>query len=87
MQAKAFCAGIRAIHTSLPYAKKLDDDSLMFLWMTVDNSVKSNVTDEMWVHACKMLIENWNPDSTTQSAHSLTSTFISLSPTRWCTSF
>ena len=64
MQAKAFCAGIRAIHTSLPYAKKLDDDSLMFLWMTVDNSVKSNVTDEMWVHACKMLIENWNPDST-----------------------
>ena len=62
MQAKAFCAGLRAIHTALPFGKKVDDDSLMFLWMTVESSVKRDVTDEMWAHACKELITNWNPD-------------------------
>ena len=63
MQAKAFCAGLRAIHTALPFGKKVDDDSLMFLWMTVESSVKRDVTDEMWAHACKQLITNWNPDA------------------------
>ena len=63
MQAKAFCAGLRAIHTALPFGKKVDDESLMFLWMTVESSVKRDVTDEMWAHACKELITNWNPDS------------------------
>ena len=27
------------------------------------SSVKRDVTDEMWAHACKELITNWNPDS------------------------
>ena len=62
MQAKAFFAGIRAIHVALPFGKKIDDESLTFLWMTVDSSVKRDVTDEMWAHACKELIANWNPD-------------------------
>ena len=62
MQPKAFCAGIRAIHTSLPYAKKLNDDDLMFIWMTLDDAVKNDVTDEMWVYACKRMLETWNPD-------------------------
>ena len=63
MQAKAFFAGIRAIHVALPFGKKIDDESLTFLWMTVESSVKRDVTDEMWAHACKELIANWNPDS------------------------
>ena len=62
MQATAFCAGIRAIHTSLPYAKKMNDDDLMFLWMTLDDNVKRDVTDAMWVYACKQLLETWSPD-------------------------
>ena len=62
MQPKAFCAGIRAIHTSLPYAKKINDEDLTFLWMTIDDNVKNDVTDEMWVYACKRVLETWHPD-------------------------
>ena len=62
MQAKAFFAGIRAIHVAFHSGRK-STMSLTFLWMTVDSSVKRDVTDEMWAHACKELITNWNPEA------------------------
>ena len=60
MQAKTFTAGLRAITSVTQYAKKIDDDSANFIWLTLDQKVKQEVTDEMWVWAVKNTMEIWN---------------------------
>ena len=59
MQAKAFTAGLRAISSITQYAKKIDDDSAQFIWMTLDQKVKDEITDAMWVWAIKKTMEQW----------------------------
>ena len=48
MQAKTFITGLRALSAALPYAKKIQDDEAQFLWLTLDQQIKDEVTDEMW---------------------------------------
>ena len=60
MQAKTFTAGLRAITSVTQYAKKIDDDSANFIWLTLDQQVKQEVTDAMWVWAAKRTMETWN---------------------------
>ena len=60
MQAKTFTAGLRAISSITQFAKKIDDDSANFIWLTIDQEVKHEVTDEMWVWAVKRVMETWN---------------------------
>ena len=62
MQAKTFISGIRAILVSLPFGKKADTEDLQFLWLTIDDRVKDSVTDEMWVYACRKVMETWSPE-------------------------
>tara|TARA_R100001443_G_scaffold33913_1_gene47768 strand:- start:166 stop:486 length:321 start_codon:yes stop_codon:yes gene_type:complete len=51
MQAKAFVAGLKALQAALPYGKKIDDETASFLWLTVDQQIKDEVSDEMWAYA------------------------------------
>ena len=60
MDAKVFTLGLRAITSVTQYAKKIDDDSANFIWLTLDQQVKQEVTDEMWVWAVKKTMETWN---------------------------
>jgi len=59
MQAKAFTGGLRAVASVSKYAKKIDDDSAQFIWLTIDKKVKDEVSDEMWVWAVKKTMESW----------------------------
>lgn len=59
MQAKTFVTGLRALTSVTQYAKKIDDDSANFIWLTLDQQVKEEVTDEMWVWAVKKTMECW----------------------------
>ena len=52
MRAETFRLGLRAIAHVTPYAKKLTDDEIAFLHMTLPASVKKTVTDEMFTYAC-----------------------------------
>lgn len=60
MDAKVFTLGLRAVTSVTQYAKKIDDDSANFIWLTIDQEVKQEVTDEMWVWAVKQTMELWN---------------------------
>ena len=51
MHIQAFTAGLRALSAALPYAKKIDDDVAKFLWLTLDQQIKDEVTNEMWAYA------------------------------------
>ena len=51
MNIKAFVAGLKALTGALPYQKKLDDDTAKFIWLTLDQQIKDEVTDEMWAYA------------------------------------
>ena len=52
MRAETFRLGLRAVANVTPYAKKLTDDEIAFLHMTLPASVKKTVTDEMFTYAC-----------------------------------
>ena len=45
----------------MPYCKKIGDDELKFLWLTLDQKVRDEVTDAMWVTAIKKRIEETEP--------------------------
>lgn len=51
MQAKTFITGLRALSAVLPYAKKIHDDEAQFIWLSLDQRIKDEVTDEMWAYA------------------------------------
>ena len=51
MQAKTFVTGLRALSAILPYSKKIQDDEAQFLWLALDQQVKTQVSDEMWAYA------------------------------------
>ena len=51
MQAKAFITGLRALTAVLPYSKRIDDEIAQFIWLSLDQKIKDEVTDEMWAYA------------------------------------
>ena len=57
MDSTVFTLGLRTISAVFPYAKKLEDDEAKFLWLTVDDHVKTNVSNEMWTYAVKEYME------------------------------
>ena len=52
MQAATFRLGLKAVASVTPYAKKLTDDEIGFLFLTIPQAVKDAVTDQMWAYAC-----------------------------------
>jgi len=52
MKSETFRLGLRAIASITPYAKKISDDEIAFLYMTIPSAIKRAVTDEMFVYAC-----------------------------------
>ena len=52
MKSETFRLGLKAVASVTPYAKKLSDDEIAFLFMTMPTAVKRAVTDEMWAYAC-----------------------------------
>ena len=61
MNCQSFSAGLRALTVALPYAKKISQDEVDFLWLTLDHKVRTEVTDQMWVTAVKKRLEEENP--------------------------
>ena len=57
MDSSVFTLGLRTISAVFPYAKKLEDDEAKFLWLTLDDHMKSNVSNEMWTFAVKEYLE------------------------------
>ena len=45
MELKAFQLGLRTLTGALPYGKKLQDDEIAFLYMTLPEKVRQEVTD------------------------------------------
>ena len=62
MKAATFQMGLRALSSLLPYGKKITDEEAYFTWAMLPESVKVNVTDEMWVYACAQRRMDPNPD-------------------------
>lgn len=52
MKSETFRLGLRAIASITPYAKKITDDEIAFLYMTLPSAIKRTVTDEMFAYAC-----------------------------------
>lgn len=52
MKSETFRIGLKAVASVTPYAKKLSDDEIAFLFMTMPTAIKRAVTDEMWAYAC-----------------------------------
>jgi hypothetical protein len=62
MNSSTFTLGMRTVSAALPYGKKLLDDEIKFIWLTLPESVKTTVTDEMWVYACAQRRMDPDPD-------------------------
>ena len=62
MKAATFQMGLRALSSLLPYGKKITDEEAYFTWAMLPESVKVNVTDEMWIYACAQRRMDPNPD-------------------------
>ena len=52
MKSETFRLGLRSIASITPYAKKITDDEIAFLYMTMPSAIKRTVTDEMFAYAC-----------------------------------
>lgn len=52
MKSETFRLGLRAVASITPYAKKITDDEIAFLYMTLPSAIKRAVTDEMFAYAC-----------------------------------
>jgi len=62
MQIQSFALGLRTVSGFLPYAKKLADDEIKFLWLLIPQQVKDDVSDELWAYACNQRLLDPNPD-------------------------
>ena len=50
MDTKTFCIGMRTLTGALPYGKKLNDEELGFLWLTLEQEER-DLPDEVWAKA------------------------------------
>jgi len=64
MDSKIFTLGLRTVSAVMPYAKKLQDDEAQFLWLTLDQRIKDNISNEMWTYAVKNYLESSYRDET-----------------------
>jgi hypothetical protein len=62
MKASTFQMGLRALSALLPYGKKISDEDASLAWALLPESVKTNVTDEMWMYACAQRRMDPSPD-------------------------
>ena len=62
MKCSAFQMGLRALSSLLPYGKKITDEEALLTWALLHDSVKVNVTDEMWLYACSQRRMDPDPD-------------------------
>jgi hypothetical protein len=71
MQAKTFITGLRATTTVLPFAKKINDDEAQFIWLGLDDQIKREVSDEMWVYACNKRMGDQEPNEKISLVHQI----------------
>jgi hypothetical protein len=76
MDSKIFTLGLRTISAVMPYAKKLQDDEAQFLWLTLDQRIKDNISNEMWTYAVKHYMELSHHDETLPVHMDVLSLFI-----------
>ena len=62
MQLKSFQLGLRTLTAAIPYGKKLQDDEIAFLFMTLPEKVREEVTDNMWAYAISKALQETDPD-------------------------
>tara|TARA_R110002049_G_scaffold142746_3_gene304652 strand:- start:1435 stop:1836 length:402 start_codon:yes stop_codon:yes gene_type:complete len=62
MKANLFQLGLRSITAAQPFGKKLKDDEIQFLWLTLPQTVKDAVSDEVWAYACNQALMDPDPN-------------------------
>jgi len=61
MQLKTYQLGLRAVANVTPYAKRISDEEIAFLYMSTPSKIKDAVSDEMWVYAVSQYRMDPNP--------------------------
>ena len=62
MELKSFQLGLRTLTAAIPYGKKLQDDEIAFLFLTLPEKVREQVSDSMWAYAISKALQETNPD-------------------------
>ena len=62
MQLKSFQLGLRTLTGALPYGKKLQDDEIAFLFLTLPEKVREEVSDNMWAYAISKALQETDYD-------------------------
>jgi len=62
MKSNLFQIGLRSITAAQPFGKKLQDDEIQFLWLTLPQTVKDSVSDEAWAYACNQALMDPAPN-------------------------
>ena len=58
MDAAIFTLGIRTASAATRFGKKLQDDEAQFLWALVDDRIKTDISNEMWMYGVKRYLDN-----------------------------
>ena len=61
MQLKTYQLGLRAAANVTPYAKRISDEEIAFLYMSTPSKIKDAVSDEAWVYAVSQYRMDPNP--------------------------
>ena len=61
MQLKTHQLGLRAAANVTPYAKRISDEEIAFLYMSTPSKIKDAVSDEAWVYAVSQYRMDPNP--------------------------
>jgi hypothetical protein len=62
MDVAVFQMGLRALSSLLPYGKKITDEEALFTWAMLPESVKTSVSNEIWMYACAQRRMDPEPD-------------------------
>ena len=52
MDSKMFITGLGFVAKSLPYFSKMTDEEIAFGWLSLDQKVKDEVSNDAWIYAC-----------------------------------
>ena len=62
MDLKSFQLAMRTISAVTPYATKMQDEELQFLYYLVPQKVRTAVTDGLWAYACNKALFDPSPN-------------------------
>lgn len=61
MDSKNFKLGLGFLSKTIPYAAKMTDDEIAFGWLSLDQRVKDEVSNDSWIYACNQRAQEQDP--------------------------